>query len=401
MCVACGRSGKGANMLTLFDRYFLKQFALMSVLILATLSLILLMAQSLKFLELVIESGASVVAFFRLSSLAMPRLIEVLTPFSMVSALLFLSHRLTQDRELVVIRATGFSPLRISRAPLLFSAFLAVMLFCVTGWISPLALGHLKSQRNFLKSHYSTLLFREGLFNQVSKGLMVYVNERHGDSTLQGLILQDSRDQKMPPQTILARKGIVQSSAKGQQIIVYEGSRQSVDPKTRYVSRLSFDRYTIDIPEDSALMEKKWREPEERTLPELFHPNPESEKDQAHLSQFRAEIHKRFLNPLLAPVFALFSLCFVMVGSIPRQGISRRFGASIATIIGIQALYLLSYKYAQEQVLGIIAMHVIVWGGLCGGFLFLSAVFEEKSSPNSLLDSPLDSSLDSGQERSL
>ena len=56
-----------------FDRYLLKHLLLATVFTAVSLAMVIMLTQSLRFLELIINSGASSFSFFALTFLAMPR----------------------------------------------------------------------------------------------------------------------------------------------------------------------------------------------------------------------------------------------------------------------------------------------------------------------------------------
>src|SRR5690606_9851976 len=118
------------------------------------------------------------------------------------------------------------------------------------------------------KAQYSSMLLREGVFNSVGKNLTVYIHDRESSGELSGLMIHDTRDADNPV-TILARRGVILSGDTGQQVLVYEGTRQDINPRTGALNNLQFQRYTIDLP-DSDPVRQRVREPDERTLIELM-----------------------------------------------------------------------------------------------------------------------------------
>ena len=65
-------------MFSVLDRYIATHVAIATLIVVMTLTGVVLMTQSLRFLELIIESGASGLAFITLSLLALPRFFEVI-----------------------------------------------------------------------------------------------------------------------------------------------------------------------------------------------------------------------------------------------------------------------------------------------------------------------------------
>ena len=96
--------------LGVFDRYIFKNVLVAATFIAVTLAVVIFLTQSLRFLELVIESGASGGTFWMLTFLAMPRFFEIIIPLSLMAATLFIYNRMTSDSELIAIRAAGYDP---------------------------------------------------------------------------------------------------------------------------------------------------------------------------------------------------------------------------------------------------------------------------------------------------
>ena len=81
----------------------------------------------------------------------------------------------------------------------------------------------------------------------------------------------------------------------GEQVVVFEGSRQEYDREKNTTNRLNFERYTIDLP-DSNPLRQRWREPEERTIWELLKPDDEILRNEKQRYEFWVEIHHRKSN---------------------------------------------------------------------------------------------------------
>ena len=63
------------------------------------------LSQSLRFIDLIINRGLSVVTFLELTLLLLPTFLAVIVPLALFCAVMYTYHRLTVDSELVVLRA--------------------------------------------------------------------------------------------------------------------------------------------------------------------------------------------------------------------------------------------------------------------------------------------------------
>ncbi len=356
----------------IFDRYLFRNLAFATVFVAATLAAVILLTQSLRFLELVLESGASGGSFWMLTLLALPRFFEIILPIALMAAIVFVYNKMTMDSELVVMRALGRAPMRLARPAIMLSVAVAAFLLVMTTWIAPLSLTSMQQMRQVIKAQYSTLLFRPGVFTNVVPGLTVYVRERSPAGELRGLMIHDSRAETAVPVTILAKRGAIQLTADGQQVLVYDGSRQDMDPENRILNRLDFERYTIDLPDSTGPVRQRWREPEERTLWELFNPDMDNQRDVESRREFQVEIHRRLVAPLLAPALAVMALAFLLVGPVDRRGQGWRIMLATGGAVLVQGLYLGAFSLAQDGPAGLFLMYALVLGPLAAGWFMLS-----------------------------
>ncbi len=360
----------------IFDYYILKNLFIATIFIAVILTLVIFLTQSLKFLEIVINAGSSGSAFLILTTLALPRFIEIILPISVMAATLFLYNKMTIDTELIAMRASGYSSFNLARPAIIIGLFATIFLWSITMWVAPISLSKMQEMRQKLKTEFSTMLFKEGVFNQLGKGLTVYIKEKNNNGELLGLMIHDTRDSNNLPSTILAKRGVIIVSEKNQKVIVFDGSRQTYNPKSGILQRLSFDRYTIDLPEGGQIR-KRWAQPDERTIIELLNPDHNVARDVENLREFSIEIHRRLTAPLLAFAFPLIALTILLLGPVDRRGQTFRIIISVIIIIVIQGLFIAAYNIAQNNNIGLILMYILTIVPISFSLFMLSS-FSEK-----------------------
>lgn len=343
-----------------FDWYLFKNLAIATVFVSLVLAVVIFLTQSLRFLELVIESGASSISFWIMTFLAMPRFFEIIVPLGLMAAIVFVYNRMSMDSELVALRSVGRSPFAIARPAIVLALIVTVFLWSMTMWAAPKSLSNMLHMRQVIKAQFTAFFFQEGVFNRAGNGLTIYIRDRDSEGEMRGLMIHDSRKKNEPPSTILAKRGVVVSENDAHQVLVYDGSRQQVDPETGALQRLNFERYTIDLP-DGDPIRQRWREPEERTLRELLNPNIRVERDMENLREFRVEIHKRFVSPVLALVFTLMSCAGLLIGPVDRRDQGRRIVMVIASVVTLQGLFLAVSNLSRQTDWGVVLMYVLVF----------------------------------------
>ncbi len=346
-------------MLSVFDKYMIRNIATASVFVALTLSVIIFLTQSLRFLELVIEAGASSSAFWQLTFLALPRFFEVILPLAVLAGVVFTYSRMVSDSEIVVLRSSGVSASSLVRPAIIFALIVTAVLLLITLWAGPKSLAKMQDMRQVIKSQFSTAFLKEGVFNQVGKGLTVYIHQKDKDGELRGLMINDSRDSSKPSSMVIAKRGVLVSKDNGFEVLVHEGSRQEYDAKKAVLSKLDFERYTIDLP-SSDKVHMRSADPDEMTVFELFDPKIKASIAEKDRQEFSLEIHKRFISPFLAMAYALIGCACLLLGSYNRRGQARRITLAVVSAAILQGLYLSAFNLAGESHLGLILMYALV-----------------------------------------
>ncbi len=362
--------------MNLIERYLFKNIFWATLFATLILVAVIMLTQSLRFLELVINSGASSLSFWILTGLALPRFFEVILPVSLMGAILFVYNKLTMDSEIIVMRAVGLSPFKVARPAIILSIMICLFLFVMTVWAGPTSLSQMQKMRQIIKSQYSTLLFKEGVFNNIGKGLTVYIREKGSKGELKGLLIHDSRKKDVPPATVIAKHGSIVSTEEGQKVVVYEGSRQDFNHKTGALNRLNFERYIINLPDEASPIRQRWKEPDERTFIELLNPDPTNKRDAENKREFTVEIHRRIISPFLAPAFAIVALCTLLIGPLDRRGMAWRIATAIVLVVIIQGLYLGAFSLARHSNIGLILMYFLVFLPSASGLFLMSRTGE-------------------------
>lgn len=363
-------SGKTKPM-KIFDRYLFKALCIATCFIAVVLTFIIFLTQSLRFLEIVMNSGAAASAFWMLTGLALPRFLEVILPLSLMSATLFLYNKMIIDSELIAMRAGGHSTFALAKPTLILGLITTIFLWGITLWVAPISLSKLQTMRVELKADLSNFLFREGVFNKVGKGLTFYIRNRTNNGELEGLMIHDTRDKTKLPSTVFAKRGSIIANESQQQVIVYEGSRQEYNPKSKTLQKLAFDQYTIELPENTKA-DKRWVQPDERTITELLNPDLSNKKDVKNLRDFKVEIHRRIAAPLLALAFPLIGLMALLIGPTDRRGQTIKIIIAVISVMLCQSLFIASYNLARTHDIGLIIMYSVTFTPIILSLFILS-----------------------------
>ncbi|MBI1309409.1 MAG: LptF/LptG family permease [Proteobacteria bacterium] len=294
--------------------------------------------QSLRFLDLIINKGLGVGTFLHLTLLLVPMLLTIIVPLAVFAGCCYAFRRWQDDNELTAVLAGGHSPMR-----LLWPALLWAMAAVGVGyWIYlnalPASTTAFKDMQYQLRTQEGQLLLEEGTFNQIGDNLMVYLKKRLTPTTLELLLVHDTRTPAQPV-TWYARRGHVQLGPDGYpQLVLEDGIRQEIGKDQ--VSMLEFKSYNLDIRQrlGTQMLQPREREQEEYSLGELLNGAATTTDRKVH-DEMLAEANKRLLWPLTPLPLVLLAAAWLLRA--PRRHTSSvrlLVGAGVGAIIYQSAL---------------------------------------------------------------
>lgn len=322
--------------MTNISRYILGQLLWWVLLVTITLTSVVWLTQSLRFVNLIVSRGISVPHFAWLTALLLPTFLLVILPIAGLTAVLFTYNKLIADRELVVLRGAGLSHWALARPALMLGTLLMMGCYVLSVYLVPASFREFKDLQRKYRSTYSSVLLQAGVFNTVMKGVTVFIRERSGGGELLGIIVHDSRNPKRPV-TMMAQRGAIQANERGPRVLMENGNRQEVREKDGQLTLLNFDRYVFDLVENkSEITGALWRDPNERYIDELFAGPGKSFGQKMH-SRYFVEAHYRLSAPVLGFSLVLISVAFLLGGEFSRRGQWRRILAASAAALAVEA----------------------------------------------------------------
>jgi lipopolysaccharide export system permease protein len=355
-------------LITRLDRYMFRQLAAALIAVTGGLTALIWLTQSLRFVELVINHGLSLGVFLELTGLLIPSFIAVILPITCFVVVQFVYQRLAGDRELTVMRAAGLSPFALSRPALAVACLAMIAGYLLNLWLVPESLNRFREFQWEIRNRMAAFLVQEGVFNQVSDDMTVYVRSRDTDGTLRGILVDDERD-KNAPATILAERGRLVEGPAGPRVLLFNGSRQQIDRQNGRLDILTFGQNAVDLSQTSSNEGARMRDMSEVSLGDLLDPHPANAQD---IPKWIAEGHKRLSGPLTGVSFAMVALVSVLTGAFRRHGSIVRPLAAIITVVALLALGLAVGNLAARDnaLLPLVWIHAAAPGLICAWFLF-------------------------------
>lgn len=296
-----------------------------------------------QFSDLLLQSSRPLRDIGFVLAFSAPHIVVLTLPIAFLLGILVGVGRLSQDSELIALRAAGVDLFSLYR-PI---ASLAVLLTLITGIVMTLVVPRTNRILYGMKLQLSTFAIAQriqpGVFSPEFGGLRIYVEEASADRrTLEGLILADRSNPAEGERLTLARRGALELEEKEGRLWLRleDAVTHHTAPDARGYNRASYrtQRVLLDDtnPQERFAKTRPDKQLREMTLSELIH-RARTSADAALARLSWVEVHKKFSFPAACLVFGLVGLPLGVVNR--RGGRAAGFAVSTAIVLGYYVLY--------------------------------------------------------------
>ncbi|MFH1619164.1 MAG: LptF/LptG family permease [bacterium] len=289
-------------------RYLLKVFLPFFLLSVFVFSAILLMNHFLRLLNVALLNGAPLGWFLKSLACLMPGMLGMALPLSFLLGLLLALGGLSEQGEILALRASGYSFRQILWPMAALAAMLTILLLLLNTWISPSGLLRFKNARWLITGKISKLRMEPRTFLSVG-GWKIYsdtVDNESGHLTEVKLFRYlRTDDGEKPILHVNAPEGRFKiAKGKGLELELKNGGFQQTDAKDpRKFVLASFAGYRVFIPFTGP--ENPNRDPsmQELTSRQLFRMLRDPKLDLQHRREYTVENSLRFALAVTPLVF--------------------------------------------------------------------------------------------------
>ncbi len=272
---------------------------------------------------MVVNYNTNISDVFLLIVYTLPRFLEFTLPMSVMISVLLSFMRMSQDNEIIALKAGGV---------IIYRLLVPVMFFCILGtlitlWITLCAKpwGNRAIAYQSIKVARSSfnIALKERRFNNTFNGIMIYVNSKNiKTKQLKDVYIEDSRINGKISISI-APAGILFSDSKNMSytLRLFNGMVNQVDLKTKSVNSVYFTTYDINfnLKPQRKRAEKKSKEIDEMSFTELLKFTGEKTGNKKLLNSALMEFHEKLSIP-----FACIALGLLFFALGLQSGSSKR-----------------------------------------------------------------------------
>jgi lipopolysaccharide export system permease protein len=343
---------------------------------------VLLIARILKLIELVVTRGVPFLEIGKLLSLILPTFFELTVPMAFLLAILLGLGRLSNDGEILALKASGISPPQILWPIGAVAVVIGMVTLGLTLFARPAANLALKKELyNIAKTRVGTAL-KEKVFNTDFPKILIYVEEIiPPGNTAQGILIVDKRD-RAKEDIILGKVALISTDEQTNTLglKLFDGSIYEREKKRSGFSQTRFNIYDFKLDLDALIgpVKKNDTEPKEASVRRLMNVIRQKQASGGKAIAERVELQQRLSFAFVPLVFCLLGVSLTLLPRSSRASRSWGFVLCLFWLLTYYALLSLGKALGNNGVLHPIPalwLPNIIVGGIAI-FLFMKAVRE-------------------------
>ncbi len=322
-----------------FDRYIVSQLLALFGFFALVLVAVYWVNRAVGLFDQLIGDGQSALVFLEFSILTLPNAIRLVLPVAAFAASVYVTNRLMQESELVVMQATGFSAFRLARPVLYFGLCVMAMQLVLTNLLVPASQRILGERSAEITENVTARFLNAGQFIHPSKGITLYIREISPTGELLDLFLSDERAEDVR-QVHSARKAFLVRGEVAPKLVMVDGSTQTLTRSDARMSVTRFADFTLDLAGLIQVGEASQIAISALPTRVLLDASPEAlAATGASAAQLLEEGHTRLAAPMMGVAAPLLGFAALMLGSFSRFGLWRQMALAVGLLIGMQLVW--------------------------------------------------------------
>jgi lipopolysaccharide export system permease protein len=318
-------------------------------------TIILLVGRMLKLVELVVTRGVPLLQIAKLFSLILPTFLEMTVPMAFLLAILLGLGRMSNDQELLAMKASGVSPTQILWPAMAIALIIATATLALTVFARPAANFALKKELyNIAKSRIGTAI-KEKVFNDDFPKILIYVEEIiPPGNTAQGVLIVDKRENSRED-IILSKVARITTDEETNSLglRLFDGSiYERAQGRTGFSqTRFNIYDFKLDLDELVGPVRQKESGPKELPLFDLLDSIEEKQSRGNSAIEERMELHQRISFGFVPLIFCLLGVSLTLLPRASRANRSWGFMLCIFWLMAYYALLSLGKALGDKNIL--------------------------------------------------
>lgn len=302
-------------------RYLIREIVLTMMAVAVVLLLVIMGSRIIRYMSAAASGDLPLTLVGRLVMYQMPGFLELILPLAFFLGILLAYGQLYMNSEMTVLRACGFSPMKVLGVSLWPGAFVAAIVAVCSLWLGPLGKQHISEALFEQQQHADFSVLSAGRFQSVGGRTVYAAGMSHGNSQLDDIFVAEPQHSQGSPSEVIIKANhayqVHDEKTGTRYLVLANGERYVTEAGRADAERLTFDSY-------SAKMEDNLNAFEVSEMDAM----PSAKLFGSHDRKSRAELQWRWALAIMVPILTLLAMSLSKVN--PRHG---RFGRILPAII--------------------------------------------------------------------
>lgn len=286
-----------------YKKYILKAILPTFLILSAVLTSLVWITQTLRLVHF-IDKGIGFQSFIKIITLLIPSLLFMILPIITVISIIVVYSRLQEERQLIIFQSAGLSNFHLAKPALYLTILISIFSAYISAYLMPYSYNKLKEETSSFQKGYVTNIIEARTFNQLSATSTIYIDRKHSDGLMDGVIFFDNKIPKN--RTIFfAKQGKIITTPDNAKFELIDGIRHSYD-KNGKLTKLYFDTLSVSITNDTSEEKSRNKTSFELYLSEMLWPDSSLAIEKQN--RLIADGHIRIIWPLFNFAFVFLAL---------------------------------------------------------------------------------------------
>lgn len=268
---------------------------------------ILLMAQALRYTEFVLIHGVGVNVVGQIMMYLSISFLPALLPMSLLFAVLMTYGRLSNDSEIVALKACGLSMISIGLPAVLLAIVVTIVSAQTSFHLAPWGNRQFEVLVTKVGQTKASVTIREGTFSEGFFDKVVYANEVDPKTNdLKNVFIYDETQGNIPL-TIIAKRGQIVQDPQSPNAVLIRLFDGDIHRKSETHTKIKFDTYDLKMI-DPIKVETREKSPTSMTIQEISDLLAKGGMEPDQTNTLKAEFHKRWAISIVCFIFALLGV---------------------------------------------------------------------------------------------
>ena len=283
-------------------KYFFVEFFKIFSIVIFSFSILILLTQAARLLDLVTQFGNSFEVYIIYLMLNYPKIIDNVFILSFVISIFFIFIKFENANELNIYWLSGISKVEILKIFALITIISLIINLILSMFLAPWM--SMESRKILGKSKFTLInsLVKEKNFNSPLKGLTIYVGKNDNQGNLNEIFIYEKN------RTIIAKRGRVLSEEDNIYLELIDGTTQ--EKLKENVNFINFKSTIFDFSKYQ-LLHTTYPKLNERSIYWLFKNLKDKNKKMKEINETREELNKRIIKPFLILIISVLG-CFLL-----------------------------------------------------------------------------------------